>query len=92
MDIESKECQEWFLSTARLQSMNKSSKPPGNVEAPVSADSLDLPVEPGFATYPPTVALAQALVLNEQAKAWFPQSMPTPEERLARKVDVEFVL
>jgi hypothetical protein len=28
----------------------------------------------------------------KQAKAWFPQSLPTPTEWLARKVDVEFVL
>jgi len=72
--------------------MSKSSGQPAKVESPGPPEWPDLPGDRDFIAYPPSVPLDDALVLNEQAKAWFPRSMPTPEERLATKCRVEFVL
>jgi hypothetical protein len=72
--------------------MRKSSAQPAEAESPEEPKWLDLPDAPDFDAYPPSVPLDEALLLNEQAKAWFPRSMPTPEERLATKCLVEFVL
>jgi len=73
-------------------STRESSGQPAEAKSPGQPEWLDLPAAPDFDAYPPSVPLDDALVLNEQAKAWFPQSMPTPEERLATKCLVEFVL
>jgi hypothetical protein len=72
--------------------MKKPSVQQAEAELPGQPEWLDLPGDPNFIAYPPSVPLNDALVLNEQAKAWFPRSMPTPEERLATKCLVEFVL
>jgi hypothetical protein len=72
--------------------MRRSSEQPAEAQSPGQPEWLDLPDAPDFVAYPPSVSLDQALALNEQAKAWFPQSMPTPEERLASKCLVEFIL
>ena len=72
--------------------MKKLSKPRARIKKTTHVEVLELPVEPDFVSLPPDVPLEDAFALNEQAKDWFPQSLPTPAERLARKVDVEFVL
>lgn len=42
--------------------------------------------------YLPDLSLDQVELKIEELKTWFPDSMPTPEERLKQKVDVPFVL
>jgi hypothetical protein len=53
---------------------------------------LVFPVDPDFRSLPPKVSMDRYLEFNRQIREWFPGSIPTEEERLARKVDVEFVL
>jgi hypothetical protein len=58
-----------------------------------TSSSLDLVLpDSDFVTQPDKISLSQALLLNEQAKAWFPQSLPTDEERCRERVDIEFKL
>jgi hypothetical protein len=49
-------------------------------------------VAPDFISLPPTVSLDQALLLIEQIRSWFPEAVPTAEEREAARVHAEFVL
>jgi hypothetical protein len=65
---------------------------PRNVNKMTEQDTLVFPDAPHVATVPPNVTVEQAAVLNEQMRQWFPRSIPTREERLAVKVDVEFIL
>lgn len=55
-------------------------------------DDLEFPVDPAYAPLPPAISLGEAAVLIEELRAAFPQAMETAEQRLARKVTVEFVL
>jgi len=41
---------------------------------------------------PPQLSLAEFIARNRQLREWFPQGIPTPEERLRAKTDAEFVL
>jgi hypothetical protein len=51
---------------------------------------LDLPNEPYVRFFPPTIPIDDALRKNQQMRESFPHSLPSEEERLARKVHAEF--
>lgn len=53
---------------------------------------LEFPVAPDYAPTPARVSLDEAARFTEQLRLWFPDAMETEEQRLARKVAVEFVL
>jgi hypothetical protein len=85
-----------FRSMAILTHMKKSFTPHGlskMSEARANTpDKLDLPVAPDFVSWPPIGNLDKMLQFNEDLKEWYPDSRPTPEERLACKVHAEFIL
>jgi hypothetical protein len=78
--------------------MKKSYERPSNDEAMILQDhradllDLELPVAPDFVSLPPRRSLEEVLPWMEELRRWFPQSIPSDEQRLAHKVDVEFVL
>ena len=53
---------------------------------------LDLPVDPDFHPLPPLVSIDVMIERNAQFRKWFPDGIPTEEERLAAKVPEEFRL
>lgn len=53
-------------------------------------DFLDLPVDPDFISLPPQVSLEIMSRNIKMFRTSFPNSLPTEEERLRAKVDVEF--
>lgn len=77
---------------AQPRSTRRCPEPPARRNEAESADRLDLPVAPDFISLPPTVSLDQALLLIEQIRSWFPEAVPTAEEREAARVHAEFVL
>jgi len=58
---------------------------------PQSPD-LVLPVNPDFVSEPPRLPWAHAYLLCEQALNWTVRDGDFEQQRLARKIDVEFVL
>ncbi|MCW5559634.1 MAG: hypothetical protein KIT22_17595 [Verrucomicrobiae bacterium] len=60
----------------------------GGTETP----DLVLPEGDPFRSLPPQLSLAEFIIRNRQLREWFPQGIPTPEERWLAKTDVEFVL
>ena len=69
--------------------MNESATPRGHAE---TEPELELPDAPDVVMSPPTMTFEEFLRWNEQARRWFAATMPTDEERLARKMDAEFRL
>jgi hypothetical protein len=53
---------------------------------------LVLPVDAGFVSRPPAVALSLMWERSADMRRWFPQAMPGAEERLRAKCAVEFRL
>jgi hypothetical protein len=53
---------------------------------------LELPVEPYVRFFPPSLPVDEMIKRNQKIRESFPASIRTEEERLARKVDVPFVL
>lgn len=52
---------------------------------------MNLPVDPDFVSRPPLVSIAVMQSTILMLRRSFPQGLPTPEERLQRKMDVPFV-
>jgi hypothetical protein len=61
-------------------------------EAAVGASNLEFPVEPDFRSLPPWVPMDVMIERIEDFRRWFPNAIPTEEERLAAKVSEEFAL
>lgn len=57
-----------------------------------NGETLTLPVDRGFQSLPPLVSMAVMIERSSDLRRWFPQGLPTEEERLKTKCDVEFVL
>jgi hypothetical protein len=53
---------------------------------------LEFPVDPTYAPMPAALSVEGAAQFIEQLRRWFPHAMESEQERLARKVNVEFVL
>ncbi len=53
---------------------------------------LDLPVSPGLEQRPSDIPLSEMIRKCRELRAWFPDSIPTQEERWAAKREVEFRL
>lgn len=53
---------------------------------------FELPDGEGFASLPPQVTLETVMQRSRQLRLWFPQGIPTAEERWQAKTDVEFKL
>lgn len=71
---------------------NACSGPPNPSDESAAGPALQLPAAPDFVSLSRALPLERALSLNEEMQAWYPDRRPTPEERAARKVEVEFVL
>lgn len=63
-----------------MKPSNDSSEPP----------ELDLPMDREFHALPPCLSLANYCRLNREFREMFPKSIPSDEERLARKVSAIF--
>jgi hypothetical protein len=53
---------------------------------------LELPCEPRTHPLPPEIPLAELVRRCGELRLWFPDAMPTEEERLRSKVAAEFIL
>lgn len=53
---------------------------------------LDLPTDRGFRSMPPLLSLAEFVQRNREVRCMFMAGLPTEEERLKRKCDVEFCI
>ena len=51
---------------------------------------LNLPDDPDFISIPPDISLSAMCRYIEELRKAFPNSIPTDEERLRAKVDIEF--
>ena len=79
--------------------MKNSSAPPPDPgpegvlrDAPPGVPMLDMPEAPDFVARRSPVSLAQALVLLEERRHWFPLSQASRESRRQRRVTTEFIL
>lgn len=70
--------------------MTESFEPPERREA--MDEWLELPIDPGFRPRRSDMDLTTTLTLNEAVAHYRSDSLLTSAERLAAKVDVEFVL
>ena len=57
-----------------------------------SLNDLELPFDPDFHPLPPLVSMEIMIERNAQFRKWFPDGIPTEEERLRSKVSEEFIL
>ncbi len=58
----------------------------------IDLPELELPILPSVASIPPRRTLLEMLPWLERMRQCYPQSIPTEEQRLARKVSAEFIL
>ena len=75
---------------ATNKSTKRSSASSATEAAPLP--DLNLPFDPDFVTFPPLVSLDLMCKYISMFRTSFPQSLPTNEERLRAKVNVEFKL
>ena len=76
---------------AREKSLKRSGAFCGT-EPPKEPPDLPLPEGDKFRAFPPQVSLQEMMRRSAQIREWFPESVPTPEERWRAKTEVEFRL
>ena len=53
---------------------------------------LDLPTDSHFTPLPPQVSIEQMIKWSRELREWFPDGVPTAEERWRAKSNLEFTL
>ena len=70
----------------------KSTKPSSETCEVHNLPDLDLPTDPHFAPLPPQVSIEQMIKRSRELREWFPDGVPTEEERWRAKSNLEFQL
>ena len=84
--------EELFLKYGTRKSWKLSGESSGTGERPAGSGDLILPEGDKFRALPPQVSIKEMMRRSPQIREWFPESVPTAEERWRAKRHAEFRL